>query len=145
MRNKVSQTKLSEKTQEELKKLYETTYNALQNVAEGFLQLRLYTISEIKKIGFTAEELTSIIASLNGSLSDSQTSCNAKALRYELEDFETLENGISRYNANPEQLLSKIDQLTAAQTYFLQEEIYRWWGQQTVEMNEFIESLQMNK
>lgn len=61
-------------------------------------------------------------------------------------DFEEFEKGISRLEANAEDLLAKISKLTAAQSYFLQSEIRRFWEQNNTEnsinMNEFISSLQ---
>lgn len=146
MRTKVSQTKLSEQTQKELKELYGTTYSAMQEIIETYLKMRNYTLWEIKNIGFSKEELIALIDSLNGLMLDASMSCSASALSAQMADFEELKSGISRHEAHPETLLAKLKTLTAAQSHFLQFEIKRFWennlSEGALSLEEFIKTLQ---
>lgn len=145
-RTKVQQTRLTPELVEKVNSIYSGTYAGIRQIVEGFMSVRAYTLNEIKKVGFTTEELTAIIDRLNGTVQDAQIQCNKGAFLAGMEDSEEFDKGISNSGADPETLYAKIKSLTAAQTFFLQEEVALWWekqeGPKGITLGDFIKSLQ---
>lgn len=115
--------------------------STIEGMTEGFLAIRNHTLLELKGI-FTRDELVALTDSLNGTLLEENFKPNKSMAIAHLEDFEQFENGISRHGANSDQLLAKVGNLTAAQIYFLQEEILKFWNMYTndIGLDEFIKS-----
>lgn len=101
--------------------------STIEGMTEGFLAIRNHTLLELKGI-FTREEMIALTASLNGTLLEENFKPNKSMAIAHLEDFEQFENGVSGQGANFEKLIEKVNKLTAAQIYFLQEEILRFWN-----------------
>lgn len=137
-------TKISDQDEKDLIEIYKTRYDGAQKAIEGFLAIRTYSLSELRRANFTTNELTAIISSLNGTMaSGARMQCNQGAFIAHMEDFESLESGISLYGANPVALYEKIKTLTSAQVYFLQDEIYNWWERcETQGIADFAKTLQ---
>lgn len=137
-------TKISDQDEKDLIETYKTRYDGAQKAIEGFLAIRAYSLAELRKVNFTSDELIAIISSLNGTMtSGARMQCNQGAFIAHMEDFESLESGISRYEADPVSLLSKVKLLTAAQVYFLQDEIYLWWDRHEQQgIADFVKTLQ---
>lgn len=136
-------TKVQDEAAQEITKIYKSRYDGAQTAIEGFLAIRINTLSEIKKKNFTHAEIMSIVASLNGTMtSGPRMQCNQSAFMAHMQDYEELENGISQYEADPETLYKKLSNLTAAQIYFLQDEIYLWWKRSEEQsLESFIETM----
>ena len=113
-------------TREQLVRLYDSNEEGAERIIPGFLALREATLEELRRI-FTREEFFGIIASQNGVLLDPAFQASREAFKAGLEDFEKLEHGISHAGATLKHLLEKVDKLTAAQVYFLQDEVEIYW------------------
>lgn len=136
-------TKVQDEAAMELNKIYKTRYDGAQTAIEGFLAIRINTLAEIKKAGFSYAEIMAIVASLNGTMtSGARMQCNKAAFMAHMEDFQELESGISQFEADPKPLLEKLNSLTAAQIYFLQDEIFVWWERSDEQpLEEFIKTM----
>lgn len=136
-------TKVQDEAALELTEIYKSRYNGAQIAIEGFLAIRINTLAEIKKAGFFYAEMMAIVASLNGTMtSGARMQCNKAAFMVHMEDFQELESGISQFEADPKTLLEKLNSLTAAQIYFLQDEIYLWWERSEEQpLEEFIKTM----
>ncbi len=135
-------SKINDHDADKLIAVFGSKYEGVKRAVEGFMAIRDYSLAEIRKLNFTTEELTSMISSLNGTMSsNARMQCNVGAFNAHMEDFEKLDNGVSSYGADYNSLMKKLENLSAAQVFFLQDEIYRWWEINT-DMEGFISSLQ---
>jgi len=114
------------KIAEELAIIYENTSKGAAFAVDAYPYLRRYTLNEIRGI-FTKEELSSMVDNLNGIIMQSVFMINADVFISSLEvgvEYEDLEN---KWGVDSVKLFEKINMLTAAQVYFLQDEIRRFW------------------
>jgi hypothetical protein len=118
----------------QLEDLYESKGGGAERIIPGFMTIRKYTVHELHGV-FTKEEFAAIIASQNGLLLEPKVQANGKMLQAHLEDSEKYEGNISGNSAKLKELLEKVNNLTAAQIYFLQDEIEIFWrtGKETLE------------
>lgn len=100
--------------------------STVEEICQGYIALRDYTLREILK-NFTTAEMVAIVDSLNGVMLDGRLRANVHVAVANLEDHEEFNNGISVHGADPEVLLNKYKKLTAAQVYFLQNEVRKYW------------------
>jgi hypothetical protein len=128
----------SENIAEQLEKFYDSKGGGAERIVPGFFSIRKYTLHELKG-KFTKDELSALIDAQNGVLLQAELQANKGVLLANVADFEKFGNGISRHKAKPDQLYKKIDQLTASQAYFLQNEIEVFWrGIEYKDLNDFI-------
>lgn len=106
---------------------------------EGFVYLKAYTKKELQNV-FTKEEWVAMIDRQNGTMLTPSFQASKAAYLAGLEDFETLEQGISRHGANYDELVQKIAALPAATIYFIQHFIDEFW-QEGEEIDVFIGSM----
>lgn len=137
-------TKINDSDAAKLAELFESKYDGAKTAIEAFLALRVSALSEVRNLGLQQKEIISIVDSLNGTMSsDARMQANVSVFVAHMEDFESLESGISRHGANASELIEKVKKLSSAQVYFLQDEIYRWWqNQKPAELTEFVKLFQ---
>jgi len=118
----------------QLEELYESKGGGAERIIPGFMTIRKYTLHELQGV-FTKEEFAALVAVQNGLLLDPKVQANGKMLNAHLEFSETYDRNISGNRAILNELLEKINNLTAAQVYFLQDEIEIFWrtGKETLE------------
>lgn len=119
--------RLPEEVQEKLKANFGGIQSAVSLIVEPFEKLRRVTMNELKGY-FTKEELTSLIDSQNGVLLTPDFIYNKSFLLAQLEDFESLEAGITRHEANPSVLFTKLKNLSNSQVYFLLLDLHIFWN-----------------
>lgn len=100
---------------------------AAQNVLEVFTHLRRTTLGELRG-KFTREEIIALADSFNGLLPTWQLMANTSVLVSHTEDAQTYEGVCTRHNADFNQLIEKLKQLTSAQATILQLELIRFWN-----------------
>jgi hypothetical protein len=105
--------------------------------AEGFINIRRYSLNELKGI-FTTEEFIAITSSQNYMTLVPEYQANKAVLIAHLRDQERLQEGISDYGANLEDIERKINLMTAAQVFFLQDEIAIFWDGGDSDLLEFV-------
>lgn len=122
---------------------YETASLALKHVMDGYFVLRKVCLQNIKGI-FTREELKAMLEKQRDQSITPEYRPSWKIYVIGLEDFENLENGVTRNGAVLGTLYGKIENLNPYQMYFLQEEIERFWKAPNVYSNveEFISKFQ---
>jgi hypothetical protein len=126
---------------EQLTALFDNRTEAVQGAVDAYVNIRKYTLRELKGI-FVREELIGLIDNLNGSMLQADYQANKSMYIAHLEDGEHFENMSERFNFDFQTLINKVNSLTSAQIFFLQAEIERYWRQDSSKddsLNKFIE------
>jgi hypothetical protein len=87
---------------------------------------------------FKKEELIGIISNLNGTMRQPEFQANPVMFAAHLEDGETFDFLSQQYGFDFEILMQKVRKLTAAQVFFLQEEIRLFWDDEGRDLDAFI-------
>lgn len=104
---------------------------------ESWIELRKRTLIELVGL-FDENELYGIIDNLNGHIPDVKFLCTNEMLWWHLSDGEKYEYLFSRWGIDQESFKKKVDALTSAQTFFIQNEILNWWKLQDKSLDEFV-------
>ena len=110
-----------------LTKLHGSVSAGTEKAVESYIQLRPRIMIELKGF-FTKAELSLIIDAYNGTIFDPRMAGNNNVLTASIEDAITFDNIAEKWEVEPPILFEKIAQLNATQTYFLLEEIDRFWN-----------------
>lgn len=124
---------------DQLKKDFGQQSDALRLIVEPHSRLRKMVMAELKGY-FSRAELTALIDSQNGVLLTPDFIYNKVFFLAQLEDFETLEDGISRHGADGPDLLQKLKQLSHAQVYFLMLDIAAFWNHNDRDLNNYLDT-----
>lgn len=124
----------------QLEEIYGKPGTGASVAAEAYIYIRRYTLREIKGM-FTREELIGMISNLNGTMQQPEFQANPAMFAAHLEDGEKFDFLSQQYGFDFETLMQKVQKLTAAQVFFLQEEIRLFWDNDAREMEAFIERL----
>lgn len=119
--------RITEDLEKKYKALYGTKTTGAQEAVECFLYLRAHTLAGLKCY-FTKNELSALIDIQNGTIMQSQFAISKEVLIAEIQDSNKIEGLAARWGININKLISKIGNLFAAQVYFLQSEINRFWN-----------------
>lgn len=131
---KVTSTRVEEEILSKYAEIYKSAAAGTTVAIESFISLRVRTLNEIKGI-FTNEEITAIVANLNGTM-------RQEAFMYKsvfiasIEDGEKFDHLSTQYSFDYAEFIKKIEKLTEAQSYFLMDRIFLFW-----ENNESLEAL----
>lgn len=131
--------RLQDQTHEFLKSNFEGIQSGISLIVEPFDRLLRITISELKGF-FTREELIAILDSQNGVMLTPDFIYNKAFFLAQLEDFEMLENGISKHGADPVSLFDKIKTMPSVQVYYFILDIHLFWNSNG-DMNAYLEKL----
>lgn len=124
--------RLPEEIQGKLKENFGGIQTAISLIVEPFEKLRVLTMKELEGF-FTKEEMTALVDSQNGTMLTPDFIYNKSFLIAQLEDFEQLESGFSRHNADVAKTIEKINTLLSqSQVYFLLISIHISWNTGTV-------------
>lgn len=118
--------RLDEQQAEQLKKNYGQISTAAQLILEPHERLRKTAMAELQGY-FTREELTALVDSQNGTMLTPDFIYNKTFFLAQLEDFEQLENGISRHGADADALMDKVRNLNSGVVYLLVMDIMTFW------------------
>ena len=136
--------RLMERDHDVYKELYGTKASGIQEAVDSFIPLRIHTIRELKK-RFSKNELTALIDFLrNMPQRDPVSLINKETLITHILDSKEWNNLEVKYKILYNELIDKLNELTAAQTYFLQSEIARYWKKhkgKRLNIDAFIETL----
>ncbi len=109
-------------------KLYANKSSGMHEAVNAFLPLRFHTIKEIREIGFSKEELTALTDHLRYvPLQDPVNLIEKDTLIKHIRNSKEWDNLEKSHKIVYDDLISKLKKLTAAQVYFLQSEIARYW------------------
>lgn len=139
----MAETTMTVRTSEQISNLL-TQYAGTKSAGairatEGFVFIRRYTLHELKGL-FTRAEFIALTDSQNGTMLVPEYQANKGMLIAHMDDFELLEGGVTRHEANWEKLKAKLERLTASQVFFLQDEISLFWEHTTGgDLNVFLE------
>lgn len=131
--------RLNDETHEFLKTNFEGIQAAISLIVEPFDKLRQVTMNELKGY-FSKEELVSLIDSQNGTMLTPDFIYNKSFWVFQLQDFEQLENGISRHGADSEVLMDKLNKLSQSQVYIFLMDIHIFWNTNG-DLNKYIERM----
>ena len=127
---------------EKYRQQYKSIMTAQKEAINAYLPLKECTIREIKGL-FTAAEITALTEYLRYiRMHDPYSLCDTEKLLYIIIDSEEHMNFENLFGVDYHELISKVQTLTAAQTYFLRAEILRYWSKNKnvrVNMDEFID------
>jgi hypothetical protein len=137
--------RVEDSTLSESEKMYGKKITGLQIAAAGYFDIQRRTLEEIRGV-FTRNELYAIADNLNGVMRDPRMMCDARMLVLHLIDGEKYEGVLSKWEISAPSkkkgaaFFDKLEALTSAQCYFLQDAVFRFWesGQ---ELEEFAASL----
>jgi hypothetical protein len=99
----------------------------LEQEVPAMRQLAIRTMGELAR-RFTREEMAAILAAFNGTLLNASQLAEPRTVLFQLEDAHNLDGGIAGYGADPEELIPKLRNLSAAQAYFLLREVVLFWA-----------------
>ncbi len=138
-------TRVDKKAIDQLQALYGNNSAGTSRAAECFPYIRRATLTEIKGI-FNKNELHAIIDSFYGMIIEPQYSANKQMFIAHLQNSNNYENIGKRWNVNINHVIEKVNKLTTAQAFFLQEEIHRFLNleydnKQNPELNNILEDL----
>lgn len=107
-----------------------STYGAkvtgLQMAAEGFFQIRKRTIEELRGT-FPKNEVFALCDDLNGTMLVPEYQANPSILWAHLEDGNQYEGLFAKWKIDSTAFQERIMALTAAQCFFLQDQIAQFW------------------
>lgn len=106
--------------------IYGAKVTGFQEAVEGFFEIYRRTLSELKG-RFTEAELSAIVDNMNGVALTKQFQARPEMLWAHLEDGNLYEGLFEKWSVDGADLREKVLALTAAQTYFLQEEAHLFW------------------
>lgn len=95
--------------------------------AEGFMNIRKYTLPELRGI-FNKEELTGLLNTTNGTMFQAEFAANIRMLSISVEDSEHFDHNSELYGYDFQKFFKKIQKLTAAQAFLLLFECWRFWN-----------------
>lgn len=107
--------------------LYGSVSAGSENAVNAYVNIRPRVLRELKN-QFTKEELSLIVDSLNGTIFDPKLATNNSMLSAGIEDSISFDGIDEKWGVDKESILNKITNLSAAHTYFLMEEISRFWN-----------------
>jgi hypothetical protein len=127
-RKEITQTYLAPEIREKYTRLYGKPTTGASRAAHAFVHLRAATLHELKGM-FTRAELSAMVDNLNAVMFDPAYAANNNVLRAGIEDGQKYDGLLTNWNVDPEDIYTKIALLTAAQCYFLMDEIDRFWNE----------------
>lgn len=133
MEKKKVTIRLDDNTMATYLKQYKEITPAVQNAAQVFLQLKRYTMLELKGM-FIREEILALVDCLNATMRQDEY-MRRSVLIANMEDSETLDDISGRWEFNPIHFHQKLDNLTEAQAYFLMDRIYVFWEMESSKEN----------
>lgn len=122
--------RITDDSEKILTPLFENRNEAIQAAIDGYNAIRKHTLFELRGI-FSREETISMVDNLNGTMLQPEYQANKSMYIAHLEDGETFENLSGRFEVDFKVLKNKVESLTAAQVFFLQAEIERFWRQES--------------
>ncbi len=123
-----SNTKL-DKIESLLAQVFDNKTAGAETVLVSWSILRTRTLSELKGI-FTEQEMHALADAYSGSMFDPQFACSNQYLKVHIEDAILFEQFTQDWGIDLIELKEKIGKLTAAQSYFITEEIQRYWSKE---------------
>ena len=121
-----AQVKLTEKIKNEISEMYGNANKAANIMLPGMLQLRLYTLFEIKG-KFTEKELKLMIDRANGLLLDPQMMPNKDAFYYGIKDAIELDRLDSKWEVDKEIMEIMMEGFVPTNPKFEYEKSPRFW------------------
>ena len=122
--------RITDDSEKLLTPLFDNRNEAIQAAIDAYNSIRRYTLNEITGI-FTREEIIAMVDNLNGTLLQPEYQANKDIYIAHLEDGEKFENLSARFEVDFKTLKAKVEGLTAAQIFFIQAEIERFWRQES--------------
>ena len=102
-----------------------TSQNAIQAIS-GYIELRRYTMRELKGV-FSAAEIKYLVDMSNSSMFLPEYASNLQMLIARVEDANKFDGLADKWQVNLDIMLDKIKKLTSAQVFFLQFACYNYW------------------
>lgn len=125
---------------DQLTTLYGAKVTGAQVAVQAYLELQRRTMQELKG-RFDIAEIHAIVDNMNGTLISPETGCHPQMLLWHLEDGDTYEGLFTKWDIDAPKFRSKILALTAAQTWFLQDAVRRFWEQGGGDLEAFAKTL----
>jgi hypothetical protein len=122
--------RITDDSEKFLTPLFDNRNEAIQAAIDAYNSIRRYTLKELTGI-FTREEIIAMVDNLNGTMLQPEYQANKDIYIAHLEDGEKFEYLSDRFKIDFTTLKTKVGGLTAAQIFFLQAEIERFWRQES--------------
>lgn len=116
--------------EQRLAEVFENKSSGAEMAIDAWFCMRKYTLFELKG-KFTEEELYALVDAYNGTIFEPQYASSPQFIRIQIEDSIKFSGFSQDWKFKREEFLKKIDSLTAAQSYFLLEEIQRFWNKES--------------
>lgn len=117
-----------------LAEVFDNKTSGAETVLDAWQYLRVRTLEELKG-RLTKAEWFAIIDVFNGTMIEPRFSCSNEFIKIQLEDGARYDGLDKKWKLNLKETLKKVDTLTSAQTYFLLEEVNRFWEKDSSKPN----------
>lgn len=136
--------RVSTKQLEQLDELFQYRQEGVEVAIDSFLILRRVALAQVKGV-FTEPELSALVDCFNATMLTKSMQPYNKTILAQVQDSNKYENLYSKWYVDASTFEGKINRLTELQSFFLQEELYRFWngagyGYPMPELEKFIDN-----
>ena len=120
-----------------------TRTGTIETIIHSYAALRKEELRSLKGT-FNEAEIKYLVDMLNSTIIDPQFAGKPELLAHEVEDADKYEGLGEKWAVDSQSLLEKVNSLSPGSCMFLQQEIRRWWDNQTGgenELDEFVKKL----
>lgn len=130
----VFQHRNSERAEKALSDVYPNRTAGAETVLEAWTYMRVRSLAEIKG-KFSESEIYYFVDVFNGTIIEPRFSCDNVFIVHQVQDGAKYDNLGEKWKVDIDLFVEKIKDLTSAQTFFLLEEIQRFWEKESGKKN----------
>lgn len=119
--------RVSNKQLEQLDELFRYRNEGVEVAIDSFLILRRVALAQLKGV-FTEPELSALVDCFNATMLTKSMQPYNQTILAQVQDSNLYENLYSKWDVDATTFEEKINRLTELQSFFLQEELYRFWN-----------------
>lgn len=119
--------KVTVKQLEQLDGLFRYRNEGVEVAIDSFLVLRRVALAQLKGV-FTEQELSALVDCFNSTMLTKSMQAYKEIILAQVQDSNKYEGLYEKWGIEAVSFEGKINQLTELQSFFLQEELYRFWN-----------------
>lgn len=119
--------RISEAQLQKLDELFRYRKEGVEVAIDSFIVLRRVALAQFKGV-FTESELSALVDCFNATMLTKSMQAYKETILAQVQDSDKYEGLYSKWAIDTESFEGKINRLTELQSFFLQEELYRFWN-----------------